>query len=124
MDGVIVNSMPFHERSWKEFFRRHGLAYDDATIRQQVYGRLGREIVMDLFPQPLTDDGANRLVSEKESIYREMFAQEVRATSGLETFLNELDAQNVPRAIATSATPDNVGFILKKPACADTFQSS
>ena len=26
MDGTMINSMPYHARSWVEFTRRHGIA--------------------------------------------------------------------------------------------------
>ena len=30
MDGTMVDSMPFHQRSWIEFAQRRGLSFDEA----------------------------------------------------------------------------------------------
>jgi len=111
MDGVVVHSMPFHDRAWRTLLARHGVRVDVPTLHA-TYGRVNDEILKHFFGNRFTRKEREALAEEKEALYREYFKNGVRATSGLRAFLNVLKRRNVPVALATAAPPENVRFVL------------
>ena len=75
MDGTMIDSMPWHARSWVEFVHRHGLTLDVSEILARTTGRTGVECMHEVFGRPLPDAECEALVAEKEAIYRELFAE-------------------------------------------------
>ena len=51
---------------------------------------------------------------EKEALFRKIYDQDIKPLDGLADFLEKLDGEKLPRAIATSAPRSNVDFTLSK----------
>ena len=49
MDGTMIDSMPFHGKSWAEFTRRHGVDMTPEEILRRTTGRNGAECMQVLF---------------------------------------------------------------------------
>ena len=43
MDGTMIDSMPWHARSWVEFAHRHGITMPAEEILRRTTGRTGAE---------------------------------------------------------------------------------
>jgi beta-phosphoglucomutase-like phosphatase (HAD superfamily) len=82
IDGTIIDSMPFHTRSWEVFLARRGAPGVDEEFFQRTAGRTGIEVMRELFGS-LSDADAALFVREKEAIYRDLFAAEFREIAGL-----------------------------------------
>jgi HAD superfamily hydrolase (TIGR01509 family) len=54
------------------------------------------------------------LLKEKEEFYRKAYAPYLVAINGLENFLSEMKSNGVKMAMATSATVEDIDFILNK----------
>lgn len=111
MDGVIVDSNPFHKVSLHYFVRRYGHELSETELKERVYGRTNKEWLTDLFG-PLTPLQLKVLAEEKEGMYREMYRKDLSPVAGLIDFLKLLDQNKIQRAIATSAPIANVAFTL------------
>lgn len=61
------------------------------------------------------------LLKEKEGLYRELYAPYLQPVNGLENFLTELKSAGVKMAMATSATVEDINFILNKVPIRDDF---
>lgn len=61
------------------------------------------------------------LLREKEEFYRQEYAPHLVAIKGLESFLAELKTDGVKMAMATSATVEDINFILNKVPIRDDF---
>ena len=61
------------------------------------------------------------LLREKEEFYRQEYAPHLVAIKGLENFLAELKNDGVKMAMATSATVEDIDFILNKVPIRDDF---
>ena len=85
IDGTIIDSMPYHGKSWPVMFERHGISDQMDLIRSSA-GRTGVELMRDILGADLPEDRALALVDEKERIYREMFGPEFREIPGFKTF--------------------------------------
>jgi HAD superfamily hydrolase (TIGR01509 family) len=113
MDGVIVDSNPYHKIALKEFCSRHGYELNDDQLLKRVYGRTNREWITDLFGK-LPEDQLLEYTEEKEELYRKLFWDDIKPVKGLVKFLDLLDQHKILRAIGTSAPRSNVDFTLNK----------
>lgn len=111
MDGVIVDSNPYHKIALKQFCREHGHELTDDQLLKKIYGRTNREWITSLFGQ-LPEEKILQFTEEKEDLYRKLFINDIKPVKGLVSFLDLLDSNKVPRAIGTSAPLSNVDFTL------------
>lgn len=113
MDGVIVDSNPFHKISLKQFCSKYGFDLSEDDLIKKIYGRTNKEWIPNLFGD-LPREQVQAYGVEKETLFREIYKDDIVALDGLESFL--ITAQNVgfPIAIGTSAPRANVDFTLSK----------
>jgi beta-phosphoglucomutase family hydrolase len=114
MDGTLVDNTPYHFKSWQALFKK----YDQGELsRQTYYTQISGVPIMDtlrgLFPDR-DEAGLKVLLNEKEGFYRELYAPYLAPINGLENFLTELKTSGVKMAMATSATVEDIDFILNK----------
>lgn len=113
MDGVIVDSNPYHKISLKEFVSRYGYELSDEQLLKKIYGRTNREWLTELFGK-LPEEQLTEYAEEKEALYRKLFNDDIKPVKGLIKFLDLLNDNKVLRAIGTSAPRSNVDFTLAK----------
>lgn len=112
MDGVIVDNRDFHFRAWERFAREHGLPFDSESFKNNLFGRVNREILKGLFKADLPPEEAARYAQEKEALYRKLYKGHVRPAAGLVKLLEGLKAAGITTAVATSAPRINLDFVL------------
>ncbi len=113
MDGVIVDSNPFHKISLKQFCRKYGHDLTEEQLREKIYGRTNKDWLVNVFGT-LEEKQLRAYADEKEALFRELYEHDIQPVAGLTDFLKLLDQYNLPRAIATSAPRANVDFTLLK----------
>ena len=123
IDGTIIDSMPYHERSWDVFLTRRGVPTVGEDFFRRTAGRTGVEVMRELFGS-LSDADVQAFVREKESIYRELFAPEFREIAGFKVFARAAKAAGVRLACATAGDPDNIAFALRGLALQGFFDAA
>jgi beta-phosphoglucomutase family hydrolase len=120
MDGVIVDNMPYHKKAWAEFFERHNppMILEDFI---QHMGKSNEDLLTVLFGKKITEDEILSLGEEKEALYREIYAPEVKPLQGFVDFLRSLKNNHVKTAIATAAPKVNLDFLLEHIDVRDDF---
>ncbi len=113
MDGVIVDSNPYHKVALKQFCKKCGFELTDEQLLQKIYGRTNREWITNLMGI-LPEEMILAYAEEKEDLYRHIFATDIKPVKGLIEFLDRLDHHQIARAIGTSAPQSNVEFTLSK----------
>ncbi len=111
MDGVIVDSNPYHKIALQQFCSQHGHALSEQQLREKIYGRTNKEWLTNLFGE-LPEHQWRAYADEKEALYRTLFKDAIKAVAGLPAFLKQMQAAGVPMAIGTSAPRSNVDFTL------------
>ena len=111
MDGVIVDSNPAHKIALQKFASQHGYDLDEQQLREKIYGRTNKEWITNLFGV-LPADTLQQYAHEKEAMYREIYKDDIQPVKGLVAFLDMLEANNIAKAIGTSAPRVNVDFSL------------
>lgn len=114
MDGTMIDSMPWHARSWVEFAHRHGLAMDVSDILARTTGRTGTECMRELFGRELTDVECQALVHEKETIYRELFGAQFTEVAGFGAFAQAAVARGLKIAVGTAGDRHNIEFAMSR----------
>ncbi|MFN3840661.1 MAG: HAD family hydrolase [Cyclobacteriaceae bacterium] len=112
MDGVIVNTNPFHQKAIEQFCKKYGFQLTEEELRSRVYGRTNKDWITGLFG-PLTPEQLNNYAIEKEKLFRDLYEPHIRPVDGLLDFLDQLKHASLACAIATSAPAANVDFVLK-----------
>lgn len=112
MDGTMINSMPYHAQSWVTFSQRHGLAIDLPDLMRRTTGRNGLECMRELFQREMDDAEAWTLISEKEVIYRELFAPVFTEVAGFNTFAQQALGRGLKVGVGTAGDQHNIAFTL------------
>ena len=112
MDGVIVDSNPFHREAWRAYNLRHGISTDEA-MQRRMFGKHNAEIVRDFYGGHLSPAEIFQHGAAKEQLYREMMQGSVEQAlvPGLRAFLEK--HREIPAAVATNAEPENAHFIFR-----------
>ncbi|MBK6334236.1 MAG: HAD family phosphatase [Betaproteobacteria bacterium] len=111
MDGTMVDSMPWHARSWVAFAREVGLPPPDAGFFRRTTGLTGVEVMREFFGERPAAELRAR-VERKEAIYRELFGPAFREVRGFGAFADAARGAGVKVACATAGDADNIAFVL------------
>jgi HAD superfamily hydrolase (TIGR01509 family) len=122
MDGVIVDSNPYHKKALQQFCKKYGQHLTEEQLREKIYGRRNQDWLTNVFGK-LDADQLKKYADEKEALFRELYEHDIEPVTGLTAFLKKMDEQRVVRAIATSAPADNVTFTLQKTQTGPFFKT-
>ena len=110
MDGTIIDSMPYHARSWASFADRHQITMDVAELLRQTTGRTGAECMQVLFGRPMDVQECRDLVHEKEEIYRALFGPEFTEVPGFKAFSAQAIGLGLRVGVGTAGDKYNIAF--------------
>ena len=111
MDGVIIDSNPFHKIALNQFCGQHGKFLSEEDLLKKVYGRTNKEWITNLFGD-IGEEKLRAYAAEKEALFRELYKNDIVPVKGLVKFLQQLDHHKIARSIGTSAPRANVDFTL------------
>ena len=114
MDGVIVDTNPYHKIALRQFCSTYGYNLSDEELLNRIYGRTNKEWIANLFQRKMTAAELSTYGEEKEKIFRELYENDIKPLAGLRDFLEKLALHKIPAAIGTSAPRSNVDFVLRK----------
>ncbi len=113
MDGTMIDSMPFHQESWLLFAKRYNIEIDMPDLMAKTTGRTGLECMEILFEKPLNAHECSRLLQEKESLYREMFAPHFREVAGFKEFAAKALSKGIRIGAGTAGDKHNIAFAMQ-----------
>jgi beta-phosphoglucomutase len=113
MDGVLIDSNPFHLRIWREFLTQQGVAFDPARLGAQIFGQRDDKALRMFFGADLSDEQSARWSEDLERTFRETFGPHAQALPGAAELIRECHARGIPMAVASSAMKKNVDFVVE-----------
>jgi HAD superfamily hydrolase (TIGR01509 family) len=113
MDGVLVDSNPYHLRKWADFLDEHQIPYNPDDLPNQILGQRNDTAFRFFFGSQLSDGDILRLSEELEERFRQVFRPHAKPLPGLAVLVAELQRAEVPMAVASSAMAKNVEFIVE-----------
>jgi HAD superfamily hydrolase (TIGR01509 family) len=106
-DGVLVDSLEFHQEAWLELGRRTGLRFTPEFIHE-TFGMTNPSILRRLMGDALTEDEVRRHSDMKELCYRDVARGRIRLMDGVREVLDRLTAAGVKLAIGSSGPRANL----------------
>ncbi len=112
MDGVLIDSNPFHLRIWSEFLTLHGVPFDPGKLGAQIFGQRDDTALRMFFGSDLSREQSVRWSEELEHNFREAFRAHARPLPGAAELIRECSREGIPMAVASSAMRKNVDFVV------------
>ncbi|MEG1699710.1 MAG: HAD family phosphatase [Alistipes sp.] len=123
MDGTLVNNTYAHIRAFEIFCARHGVRGWEVRLKD-AFGMGNDDIMRTILPEALIrEKGLAALADEKEAIYRELYAPDIRPMAGLVELLTKLRETGIRCAVGSSAYMTNVDFVLEKCNIGEFFEA-
>jgi pseudouridine 5'-phosphatase len=121
LDGLISNTEDLYEQAGETVLRCRGKTYD-AELRERIMGRpviVAIQMIIDCHSLP---DRAEDLMYECGDVLQELIATSLAPMHGVIKLIDDLQADNIPIAVATSATPDYADNVLTRLNLKHRFQ--
>jgi len=113
MDGVLVDSNPFHVTNWARYLRDHGISFNSEDLPRQILGQRNDVAVRSFFGPNLTPEQIDHMGEEIEAGFRESFRPHAKAPAGLMSLMEECRQACIPMAVASSAMKKNVDLVVE-----------
>jgi len=122
LDGVIVDSAPFHFEAWREFTAAKGKEFIHKDFRK-VFGMRNEDILVYIFGEKLEPGLLKTWSDEKEERFRQLIQSKVKPFPGALKLVGNLHAVGYKQAVASSTPLKNIHLILRALTIADFFDA-
>ena len=122
MDGVIVDSAPYHFKAWQETFQQRGVKFTEEDFKRN-FGQRNDTIIRKTLGEGVSPSEVDIIASEKEKSYRRKVAQNIKALPGAIELMKLLTESGVKMAIASSSPMENIRLIIKGLGIEGCFQA-
>ena len=122
LDGVIVDSAPFHFEAWREFTASKGKTYTQEDFKK-TFGMRNEDILFYIFGERLERKFLNPWSDEKEERFRELIQGKVKPFPGVLPLVRSLNVAGYRQGIASSTPLKNISLILTSLRIIDVFNA-
>jgi len=124
MDGVVIDSNPYHKIAWEKFLVGRGINFDDELFDNVLSGRTGPTSLRIIFGDDLPGKDLELFLEEVDSNYQNILreSKDVKPIPGIHEFLDQLRGNGIRMALATSAPELNIELGLQKLNLVNTFE--
>ena len=122
LDGVLVDTGPFHKQSWYELARKEGFDMSNEFF-YSTFGMQNYKIIPMLAGRQLPAEEIMRLSEWKEKRYRKLIADKLELLEGARALLQNLKSNGFLLAIGSSAPRANLDFVLGRLRIYDYFDA-
>jgi len=119
LDGVIVDSGPYHFQAWRSLFQEVGYEFTEDQFRD-VFG-LRNETILRRRLGPLAEEEVRRLAARKEELYRASIAGRISSIPGASELVRRLQREGLGLGVVTSTPRANLELVLDSLGLADAF---
>lgn len=117
LDGVLVDTGPFHKQSWYDLAAKEGFDMSDELF-YSTFGMQNYAIIPILAGRQVPAEEIERMSEWKERRYRELIADKLELMEGARELLEDLKSNGFLLAIGSSAPRANLDVVLK---CCNIF---
>jgi len=112
MDGVLVDSSPFHLRKWMDLLQARGIPFDEQELSLIVLGPANDVIFRRFLGDHLTREQVSELSEELDANFRREIGPHPPPIPGVRRFIEQCHAQGIAMAVASAAIANNVKFLI------------
>jgi beta-phosphoglucomutase family hydrolase len=110
MDGTLVDSMPYHYKSWEVFFEQQGI-----KLTKEEFDSIHHGTLFDIMPRIFGDishEESYRLGMIKEQAFRDLYMHEIKPIDGLIDWLETIKNAGLKIGLGTAADFTNADFTV------------
>jgi len=122
MDGVIVDTAPYHFAAWQQIFEKRGVKFTRAEFKRS-FGRRNETIIPDILDKSISTAEITAIAKEKEAIFRILGRNKIKPFPGAVNLIRHLAERRVKMALVSSTPARNIGVVLSGLGIADLFQA-
>lgn len=122
MDGVIVDSAPYHFKAWQYIFQKRGVNFTEEDFRRQ-FGQRNDTIIRATLGKNFMPGEVDAIANEKEENYRQRVRQNIKPLPGAIKLIKSLGEHGFSAAIASSAPIENIQLIMQGLGIKNCFQA-
>lgn len=124
MDGVVIDSNPFHKIAWEKFLNRLRIPFEDDLFDNVLSGRTGPTSLRLIFGDDLSQEKLDLYLEEVDGNFQTILREsdDVRPIAGVHAFLDQITGNGMRLALATSAPTLNIELGLQKLKLENTFE--
>jgi beta-phosphoglucomutase family hydrolase len=121
MDGVLVDTAPFHFQAWRALFASRGKDLSRDEFRR-TFGLRNDDILRTVLGE-MPPERLRELADRKEELFRAAIKGKIAPLPGAVDLVRRLHVEDVRQAVVSSAPRRNVETILDGLALADAFEA-
>ena len=121
MDGVLVDTAPFHYRAWRELFASQGKGLTEDEFRKTFGLRNDGILTENLGEMP--PERLRELGRRKEELFRAAIRGNVQPLPGAVELIRRLRGSDVKMAVVSSAPRENVDTLLEALGLSNAFDT-
>ena len=122
MDGTIVDSLPYHYKAWKIFFRENKVENFSEKLKEYKGGG-----TLDLMTAVYGDKYSRKelkiMTDDKEIIFRQIYKNNVEPIKGFMKMFEFIKSKKILVGLASNAIRKNVKMILNELKIYEEFDS-
>jgi beta-phosphoglucomutase family hydrolase len=122
MDGTLINSMPFHVKSWLLTLEEIGMPLSDEELARHNHGTI-TEVTRSILGEQASESEVTAVSERKEVIFRQIFRPHLRLLDGAGEFLERSKELGIPLVLATNAEWININYVLDGLNIRDVFDA-
>ena len=112
MDGVLVDTGPWHLEAWYGLAERRGWRMSDEFF-SRTFGMQNYQIIPQMTDEVLSRDVIDEAGEWKEQRFRELIAGKVKPLEGAAELVGDLKAGGFALAVGSSGPRNNVEMVLE-----------
>jgi beta-phosphoglucomutase len=114
MDGIIVDSMPYHFISWFEVLKKYNVRVRPSTIFEMEGAKWGEviEVAFKDYQVELTSEIESRICSQRGEIFKKYFQRNI--FSGIREFIRQLKGRGSLVGLVTGSLKGEAQDMLPK----------
>jgi HAD superfamily hydrolase (TIGR01509 family) len=112
MDGVLIDSMPFHAEAMRIAIKEETNHDIDKKIVYLLEGMPGAELVKEIFKREKIESFAEKISKRKKEIFKEI--QNSKSIEGARELVNDLRSCSCLKAVVSGSSKQEIEVILDK----------
>ena len=122
MDGTIVDSLPYHYKAWKIFFKENKVENFSKKLKDYKGGGT-LDLMTAVYGNKYSRKELKIMTDDKEMIFREIYKNNVVPIMGFMDMFELIKSKNILVGLASNAIRKNVKMILSELKIYEKFDS-
>ena len=122
MDGTIVDSLPYHYKAWKIFFKENKVENFSKKLKDYKGGGT-LDLMTAVYGNKYSRKELKIMTDDKEIIFREIYKNNVVPIMGFMDMFELIKSKNILVGLASNAIRKNVKMILSELKIYEKFDS-